>query len=413
MLDKLFKSPDAAGAIATFMAMSYVLAINPKILHEAGLPYEVGLMATILVSIFGCLMMGYFANKPFAVSTYIGESAFIAYTVCDQLKYSYKDAFLALFVAAAAFFLLTVFGLREKLIQAIPFNLKIAFTSAIGIFLTSIGLKETGLLDMKIDMPESLAIVAIVSIIVLMILRVRSAILAGMVIVTVLAVFFGEIELPRQLFSSPIALDKVLLLPDLSNLKLEMTPIIFAMFVMIFADTTGSILGVASRGKMLDKQANLPDSKKVMLADSLTTLLAPLLGNAPSGVYLESSVGIQTGAVSGFMPIIVAILFALAIFFAPLLSTIPACAYGSALAVVGLLMFKEIFKMEFLKIIEVISGVSIIAATVYSQNIALGLSTGFTCYLGLKLLCGKWKDLNKGTITLGMISILMLFIFPY
>lgn len=413
MLDKLFKTPDTAGALATFMAMSYVLAINPKILGAAGVSYEVGLMATIIVSIFGCLMMGYFANKPFVVSTYIGETAFIAYTVCGQLHYSFKEAMLALFLAASLFFLMTVFGLRDKLIQAIPFNLKIAFTSAIGIFLTSIGLKETGLLDMKIHTPEMLAITALIAIVVLMILRVRSAILAGMVIVTIMAVFYGEIELPRQLFSAPVNIEKILTLPDFSHLNLDMAPVVFAMFVMIFADTTGSLLGVASRAKMLDTNANLPDSKKVMLSDSLTTLVSSLLGNAPSGVYLESSVGIQTGGFSGMMAVIVAILFALALFLAPLLSTIPACAYGSALIIVGMLMFKEIFKMEFLKIIEVLSGILIILATVYTQNIALGLSAGFSVYLGLKLLCGKWQDLNKGTIALGIISILMLMIFPY
>lgn len=413
-----------AGA-TTFVTMAYIIIVNPKILEAAGIPFGPSMVATILSAFFGTLVMGLYANRPFAIAPYMGENAFIAFTVVGVLGYSWQTALGAIFIGGILFTIITLLKIRSWLANSIPEGLKIGFAVGIGLFLTFIGLNESGIVTLGVpgapvhvgnfrDLPVILAIAAFLLISFLMIKKVKGAILIGILAVTFAAFFTGAAQLPEEWVSMPPSISPILGKFDiLGALHWGFFAVILTVLVMDFVDTTGTLIGLSYKAGLLDKDGNLPEVEKPMLCDSVATIVAAALGTTTTGTYIESATGIEAGGKSGLTSVVTAFLFLLALFLAPFLAVIPSCAYGPALMIVGMLMLSPIAKVKFDDLTEVIPIFCIIALMSFTYNLGIGMTAGFVVYPLLKLLSGRAREVSAGLWVLGAISLLFFVFYPY
>jgi len=439
-----FKTEIIAG-ITTFFTMAYIIIVNPAILQSAGMPFGPSMVATIISAVFGTLIMGVYAKRPFAIAPYMGENAFIVFTVVNVLGYTWQVALGAIFISGILFTILTVTKIRGWMVEAIPMSLKYSFSAGIGLFLTFIGLNLTGIVKVTIDIPsvlsngkldniavalgspeavlhlgnlnESSVLLAIFSFIItsiMMIWRVKGAILLGIVITTFLAFPLGIIQIPKQWVSLPPSLSPIFLELDiLGSISIGGFNIILIVFIMAFVDTIGTLIGLSARAGFLDKDGNLPQIEKPMMADALTTTFAALIGTTTSGAYIESSTGIEAGGKTGFTAIVVAILFLSALFFSPFFIIIPPQAYGPALIIIGLLMLSTITKINFEDYTESIPAFTVVVLISFTYNIGVGITGGFILYPFFKVISGKHKDINPGLWVLSALSLLFFIFYPY
>ena len=341
---------ETVAGITTFVTMSYIIVVNPAILRTAGIPAEASMVATIATAIFGTLLMGVYANRPFAVAPYMGENAFIAFTVVQVLHYSWPTALSAVFLAGILFFLLTIFRLRQWLVDAVPSALRYSFAVGIGLFLTFVGLNETGIVMLGsagapvrtghlTAAPVEVAIFGFLLMAILMIRRFPAAILIGILTTAFVAFAAGVASPPHGWISSPASLSPVLFKLDFKGAwSWGFFPVVLTIFIMAFVDTMGTLIGVSARAGFLDDHGNLPEIERPMIVDALSTSFAALVGTTTAGAYIESATGVEAGGRTGFTAIVTALCFAGTLFFSPFVAAIPAQAYGPALIVVGLLM---------------------------------------------------------------------------
>ncbi len=419
-----FRTEIIAG-LTTFVTVAYIIVVNPKILEVAGIPFGASLVATVLSAFFGTLLMGVYAKRPFAVAPYMGENAFIAYTVVGVLGYSWETALGAIFVSGVLFTLITVLKLRAWLANSIPRPLKIAFTVGIGLFLAFIGLNETGLVEIGVpgapvhigDIREPqvlMAILGFVLIAFLMIRKVVGAILIGIVSVSLLGFISGLAPVPEQLVSMPPSLDPTFLKLDIAgSLTWGFFSVILTVLVMDFVDTLGTLLGLAVKADLLDAQGNLPEVEKPMLVDALATVVASLLGTTTTGAYIESATGIQAGGKTGFTAVVIAILFLASLFVSPFVTAIPAFAYGPSLIIVGIMMMSVVNELDFSKFEQAVPVFCTIVLMSFTFNIGIGMTAGFVLYPFFQLISGNAKDINAGMIILGAMSLAFYAFFPY
>ena len=413
-----------AGA-TTFASMAYIIVVNPKILEAAGMPFAPAMTATILAAAFGTLLMGLYARRPFAVAPYMGENAFIAFTVVGVLGYTWQQALAAVFAGGVLFTLLSLGGARKWLAESIPANLKIAFAAGIGLFLTFIGLVESGLVvlgapgapvhvgDLAARGPL-LAIVCFILTIVLMQRRVPGALLIGILATSLLGFATRTTPLPESLVSLPPSPGAVAWKLDFSAmLDLKFLPVVLTVFVMDFVDTMGTLLGVAYKADMLDADGNLPGIEKPMLCDSLATVGGALLGTSTCGTFIESAAGVEAGGRRGLTAVSTAALFLAALFLAPLFGAIPAYAYGPILVVVGMAMLAPLRDLDFDDLTETAPAFVTIVLMVFTYNLGLGMTAGFLSWPLLKTLCGRARDVNPGMWVMGGIALVFYLFYPY
>jgi AGZA family xanthine/uracil permease-like MFS transporter len=412
-----YKQELLAGA-TTFVTMAYIIIVNPAILEAAGIPREASVTATILAAAFGTLMMGVYAKRPFAVAPLMGENAFIAFTVVGVLHYSWQTALAAVFISGVLFILLTLLRVRTFLAEAIPASLKHSFAVGIGLFLAFIGLNETGIVTLGVagapvkvgDFRNPTVLLAIVGFLFttwLMIRRVRAAIIIGILLVSALSVAFKLTPLPQSLFSLPADIRPIALQLDFAGaLQWGMFPVILTVFVMVFVDTLATLFGLSSRANLLDANGNLPEIEKPMLTDAVATSVAALLGTTTTGAYIESAAGIESGGRTGFTSVVVAALFLLSLFLAPIFVMIPAHAYGPSLIIVGLLMLEPIRRIPFDDYTELVPAFITIVLMVFTFNIGIGMTSGFVAYPLFKLLMGRTSEVRAGMWVLAGLSLL-------
>lgn len=423
-LGTTFKQEIIAGA-TTFVTMAYIIIVNPKILEAAGIPFGPSMVATILSAFFGTLLMGVYAKRPFAIAPYMGENAFIAFTVVKVLGYSWQTAIGAIFIGGVLFTLLTVLNIRSWLANSIPDSLKIAFAVGIGFFLTFIGLNETGIVTVGVpgapvhvgnfgNPSIILAIIAFVFIGFLMIKKINGSILIGIVVITIAGFIFGVSPVPGEWVSMPPDISPILFKLDLAGaLTWGFFAVILTVFVMDFVDTMGTLIGLSYKAGLLDENGNLPEIEKPMLCDALATVIGALLGTTTTGTYIESATGIEAGGKSGFTAVVTAILFLAALFFAPFFTAVPAYAYGAALIIVGLLMMSPITKINFDDIAEVIPAFVTIALMSFTYNLGIGMTAGFVVYPLTSLIAGRIKNVKPGMWVLFGFSVLFYIFYPY
>ena len=413
------------GGATTFVTMAYIIIVNPKILEAAGMPFGAAMVATIISACFGTLLMGIYAKRPFAIAPYMGENAFIAYTVVKVMGYSWQTALGAIFISGVLFILLTALRIRSWLANAIPESLKISFAVGIGLFLAFIGLNETGIVVLgapgapvhigDLRQPSVLlAIAGFVAIGILMLKRIPGAVLIGILLVTALSFGLGLTPLPAEWASAPPSLGPVILQLDITGaFTWGMFSVVLTVFVLAFLDTLGTLIALGYKANLLDRDGNLPDIEKPMMTDALATTVAALLGTTTTGAYIESATGIAAGAKSGLASVVTAVLFLLALFLAPTFTAVPAHAYGPALIIVCILMLTPITKIRFDDLAESIPAFCVVALMSFTFNIGIGMTAGFVAYPLFKIAAGQIRELKAGMWVLAVLSLLFFIFYPY
>jgi adenine/guanine/hypoxanthine permease len=411
--------------LTTFTTMSYIVVVNPAILKTAGIPAGPSMTATILATVFGCLLMGLYANRPFAIAPYMGENAFIAFTVCLGLGVRWQTALGAIFLAGVAFVALTVLRLRQWLVESIPTSLRYSFAVGIGLFLTFIGLNQTGIVELGVagapvkagaltSAPVLVAIFGFLLMSALVIRKVPGALLIGIVVTAVAAFATRVAPWPSALFGTPASIRPIFAQLDLRGaLSPKALPVALTIFIMAFVDTMGTLIGLSARAGFLDEQGNLPQIERPMMADALATALSPLVGTTTSGAFVESATGIEAGGRTGLTAVVVAILFALSAFTAPFVAAIPAQAYGPALILVGLFMIESIARIDFSDYTESLPAFAVVSLMCFTYNIAVGITAGFLLYPFCKLVQGKVREVRAGLWVLAGLSLLFFIFYPY
>jgi AGZA family xanthine/uracil permease-like MFS transporter len=411
--------------IVTFLTMAYIIVVNPSILAEAGIPKDSAMTATILTTIFGTVLMGIFANRPFAIAPLMGENAFVAYTVCKVMGFSWQSALAGILISSTLVTILSITGARKFLIESIPHNLKYSLAVGIGLFLTFIGLNLTGIVTLgvpgaplhlgKVNTPQVLLSVFGFLIMVFFILRkIPGGLLLGILITTIASIFIGITKLPDKIIGLPPSIAPTFLKFDFSYIfSIIFFPVLLTLFLMDFLDMMGSLIGCSSLAGFLDNEGNLPDAQKPLFVDSFSSVFGACVGTTTAGTYIESAAGIEEGGRTGLTAITVSILFILSLFFAPLLTIVPAHAYGPALIIVGIFMLSPITKINFNDYTELIPAFSIIALMSFTYNIGVGLIVGFVLYPILKIITGRIKEISPGMWLLFLLSCLFFIFYPY
>jgi AGZA family xanthine/uracil permease-like MFS transporter len=416
---------EVLAGLTTFMTMSYILVVNPAILTAAGIPAGASLVATIITAAVGTLLMGVYAKRPFAVAPYMGENAFIAYTVVRVLGLSWQAALGAVFLAGCVFLLMTVLKLRQWLVGAIPKSLRYSFAVGIGLFLTFIGLNDSGIVALGVagapvkpgnltSLPVLLAILGFLLITILIIHRFPGAILAGILVVTVLSMLLRVAPPPHGFISMPPSIAPILFRLDFRHVfTWAFFPIVLTIFVMAFVDTMATLIGVSARAGLLDEEGNLPQIERPMTVDAISTMVAALVGTTTSGAFLESAAGVEAGGRTGMTSVVTALCFVLALFFSPFVAAVPPQAYGPALIIVGLMMFAPVVHIPFNDYTEVVPAFVVVALMSFTFNVGIGMTAGFVLYPLCKVAAGRWREVRPGLWVLGGLSLLFFVFYPY
>ncbi len=433
MLERIFafdRHPTTVGreivaGLTTFTTMSYIVIVNPAILSSAGIPEGPSFVATVLIAVIGCYLMAFYANRPFAIAPYMGENAFIAFTVCKVLGIPWQTALAAIFIAGILFVLLTVLHLRRWVVEGVPMSLRYSFAVGMGFFLTFIGLNETGLVRLGIpgapvqaglltSPPTLVAIFGLILLAVLVIRKVPGAILIGILVTAIVAFLVRVSPSPKQFISLPPTLRPLLWQMDLRGaLSWRAFPVVLTIFIMAFVDTMGTLIGLSARAGFLDESGQLPQIERPMLVDAICTCLAPVLGTTTSGAFVESATGIEAGGRTGLTSFVTGSCFLLTLFFAPIVSAIPSIAYGPALIIVGLFMLAPIVHIDFNDYSESVPAFAVVTLMAFTFNIAIGICAGFVLYPICKLVSGKVAQLRPGLWILTGLSLLFFVFYPY
>lgn len=408
--------------LTTFFTMSYLFILSPKILASAGLDFSSTLTITALFIFIGCMLMGLFANKPYAVAPFLGETAFIAFTICSTLGFSIKTALAAIVVCGVILLFITLFNLRTYIVNQIPEAIKVAFCTGLGLFFIFIALKDMGIVNFTqnpipletgnfTQLPILLSIVSFLILIALVKRNVQAAVLISIITSTVLGILIGDVQLPEKIISLPSSPIPSLLQTDFSGLlNKNFIPMFFVIFLLVNIDTAGALIGLSYKTETNNSNEN---QKKPMLVDSLCVILAPLMGTTTPGAYLDSMTGINAGGRTGLTAVTVGTLFLLGLLFTPVITIIPPYAYAPALLYVGILMTTVIAKTNFEDISEFGPIIFTICAMIFTYNIGSGIIAGFIIYPLTQVLCGQKNKTNIISWILFVLSIIYFIIYPY
>ncbi len=391
--------------VVTFLTMSYILFVNPQILSQAGLPASDVAVATPLAAAVATLVMGLYANYPFALAPGMGLNAYFTFGVVGALGVPWPVALAAVFVEGLLFLALAATGVRTALLRAIPTSIKIATMSGIGLFLAIIGFENAGLV---VDHPATLVtlgdvrsptvLLALAGLVVMTVLlagRVKGAILIGILGVTVVCWFSGLSPQPEQLFTLPHLPEETFLALDFSGLltgKLILVVLAF-LFVDIF-DTAGTLIGVGRLAGFVDEDGELPRANRAFAADAIGTAVGAAVGTSTVTSYVESATGVEEGGRTGLTSVVVGGLFLLSLFLTPLFTAVPAIATAPALIVVGALMMQGARDLDWSRIDEAVPAFLTAATMPFTYSIANGISLGIVSYVLIKVLRGRFKEVH-------------------
>ncbi|MDF2569913.1 MAG: adeQ 1 [Sporomusa sp.] len=437
MLEKLFElssrktdvKTEVIAGITTFMTMAYILFVNPSILGAAGMDKNAVLLATAIGAGVVSIMMGVFVNYPIALAPGMGLNAFYAFSVVIGMGVSWQVALGAVFISGLIFLLLTVTHVRQLLVEGMPNSLKHAITVGIGLFITIIGLKISGIMSIRLSLipptlekivaakgngtplyfesmiemgqlahPEVLlAVFGLILLAVMMARNVKGSILIGIFTTTVIGILMGIVKIPAGF--SPIAV------PDFSNnaflaldimgaLNMGLMAIVFTFTFVELFDTMGTLVGTASKAGLMDKNGKFPGIGKAMLVDATGVSLGAMLGTSTITAYVESAAGVGAGGRTGLTAVVCGVLFLLALFFTPIAGLIPDAATAPALIIVGALMIESIRHIDFGDLTEGIPAFLTIVMMPFTYSIANGISAGLVMYPLLKLVTGRGREVH-------------------
>ena len=448
MLEKLFKlkenntnvRTEVVGGITTFMTMAYILAVNPDILSASGMDKQAILMATALAAFIGTMIMALMANYPFALAPGLGLNAYFAFTVCGQMGYSWQFALFAVFLEGLVFIVLSLTNVREAIFNAIPLQLKKGISVGIGLFIAFIGLQNAKLVVADastkvaiVDFTQNfstvgigavLAIIGLLLIVILSVKNVKGAILIGIIATWLLGIVceltgIYTVDVENGFYSLLPAWSEFNLgaigdtfgqcftADAFANIKwVDLIVIMLAFLFVDMFDTLGTVIGVANKAKMLDKDGKLPRIKQVLFADAVATSAGAVLGTSTTTTFVESSAGVSAGARTGLASVVTGFLFLLAIFFSPVFCAIPGFATAPALIYVGFLMITSVVEIDMEDLTEAIPAYLCLIAMPLFYSISEGIAFGVISYVIINLVCGKAKKITPLMYILAVLFVL-------
>ncbi|MGL5354307.1 MAG: NCS2 family permease [Clostridium sp.] len=403
--------------LTTFMTMAYILIVNPSILSAAGMDSGAVFTATAISAVVATLIMGLYAKLPFAQAPGMGLNAFFAFTIVLTMGHSVEFALTAVFLEGIIFIFLTIFNIREAVVDSIPANIKKAISVGIGLLIALIGLEGAGVVVQGEgtilalgDITKGPALLAIVGIIItgiLMALNVKGALFFGMIATAILGIPMGLTPIPEQIVSMPPSVSSVFMKFEWNNIfSVDMLIVLFTLLFMDMFDTIGTLVGVATKAKMLDENGKVPNIKKALFADAIGTTVGACLGTSTVSTFVESASGVAEGGRTGLTAVSTAIMFALALFFAPVFGIITPAVTASALVLLGLFMLEPIKEIDLTDWTEALPAFLTIIMMPLSYSISDGIVFGVISYILLKLFTGKRKDISITTVIVGAVFIL-------
>ncbi|EFP67678.1 MAG: NCS2 family permease [Ralstonia sp.] len=410
---------EVLAGLTTFLTMAYIIFVNPNILADAGMPHDAVFVATCIAAAIGTIIMGIYANYPIAMAPGMGLNAYFAYAVVKGMGFTWQAALGAVFISGCLFLLVSVFRIREMIVNGIPHSIRVAITAGIGLFLGIVSLRGAGLivgnpatLVTLGDVHQPSVILAVVGFFVIVALdhlRVKGAILIGILAVTAASFFFagntfhGVVSMPPSLAPTLLQLD------IMGALSVGILNVVLVFFLVELFDATGTLMGVANRAGLL-KQGKMDRLNKALLADSTAIMAGSLLGTSSTTAYIESASGVQAGGRTGLTALTVAALFLLCLFFSPLAGVVPAYATAPALLYVSCLMLRELVDLNWEDTTEAVPAVLTALMMPFTYSIANGVAFGFITYSGLKLFTGRMREVP---VIVWIISAVFLFRFFY
>jgi len=396
--------------------MAYILAVNPNILSATGMDQAALFTTTALAAIVGTLVMAFWAKLPFALAPGMGLNAFFAFTVVLGMGYSWQFALTAVLIEGVIFILLTIFNVREAIVNAIPKSVRLAISAGIGLFIAFIGLQNAGivvnneatLLSLG-DITSGTALLGMIGLIitsVLVVKNVRGNLLIGIILTALIGIPMGLTQV-KGFVNLPPSIEPIFFKFEFSNIfTFDMLIIVFTfLFVDIF-DTLGTLVGVSTKAKILDKDGNVPRIKQAFMADAIGTTAGAILGTSTVTTYVESAAGVTVGGKTGMTAFVTAICFAVALFFSPVFLAIPGAATAPALILVGLYMLEPIKQLDFSDFSESIPAFICIIAMPLAYSIAEGITLGVLSYVFINLISGNFKKISIGMYVLAVLFIL-------
>ncbi|MEM9841033.1 MAG: NCS2 family permease [Pseudomonadota bacterium] len=424
MIDKYFSikargssiRKEIVAGVTTFLAMSYIIFVNPDILANAGMDPGAVFVATCLSAAIGTLIMGVYANFPIAIAPGMGLNAFFTYGVVLGMGIPWQAALMAVFLSGVLFVIISVLPIREWVINSIPMELKLSISAGIGLFLIMIGLTSVGIVvdnpatlvalgDLSAT-PTLLAILCFILIVVLEARDVPGGILLGMLTITVLGVLLGVSE-PSAIVSLPPSVAPTLFALDWTQVfEIGLVIIVISFLFVDLFDTAGTLVAVAHKAGLLDEKGHVVGLRKALLADSTATMVGAVVGTSSATSYVESIAGVKAGGRTGLTALVVAGLFLCALFFAPLAGAIQTYATGPALVFVGCVMVGGLASVDWEDMTAFVPAVITAVAMPLTYSIATGIGLGFVAYAALKLGAGKWQQLSPSVAVLAILFLL-------
>lgn len=407
--------------ITTFLAMAYILAVNPGILSASGMDAGSVFTATALSSAIATLVMGLVANLPFALAPGMGLNAFLAYTVCLTMGYSWQFALTAIFCEGVIFLILTAFNVREAIVNSIPANLKKAIGVGIGLFIAFIGLQNAGIVVdnsatlVGLNITSNTAIVAFIGLVITAILtayNVKGGILIGILVTTIIGIPFGVTQF-SGFASMPPSIAPTLFKFNFSEVFAHFPDFIIVMFTFLFVDmfdTVGTLIGCAGKADMINADGSIPNCKEALFADAIGTTVGAMLGTSTVTTFVESSTGVVEGGRTGVTAIITAGLFLLSLFLSPLFLSIPSAATAPALILVGFFMMSPVKDIDFSDPTEGIPAFLCILMMVCAYSISDGIMFGILSYVIIKACSGKAKQITVPTYIVALLFVVKIII---
>ncbi|MFI2812863.1 MULTISPECIES: NCS2 family permease [Microbulbifer] len=423
LLERLFKLSERQSSVrqeiiagvTTFLTMAYIIFVNPNIMAAAGMDKGAVFTATCLAAAIGCLIMGLYANYPFALAPGMGLNAFFSFVVVGEMGYSWQVALGAVFISGVVFLLLSIFKVRQWIIDSIPMSLRQALAAGVGLFLAIIALKSAGIVVASPatlvtlgDMTSSDAILAALSFFLITALafrRMLGAVMIGILVTTAISLVMGKVQY-AGLVSAPPSMAATFMQLDIAGaFEVGMISVIFAFLFVDLFDTAGTLLSTADRAKLLDKEGKLPGMGKALMADSSASAVGSLLGSSTTTTYVESTAGVAAGGRTGLTAVVCAGLFLLALFFSPLVGMVPAYATAGALMYVAVLMTSGLSSIDWDDITEAAPAVIAAVMMPLSFSIANGIALGFIAYAVIKTLSGRSRDVSISVYLLAALFI--------
>lgn len=405
--------------LTTFLTASYIIFVNPVILSETGMDKNALISATCFASALGTFLMAFWPKVPIMMAPGMGLNAYFTYSVVKAKGINWEIALGIVFLSGVFFFILTILGLREKIIQAVPHSLRMSIPVGIGLFIAFIGLKQMGLIKPH---PETLVSIAnirnpqlLLSLLGLLIIaffeikKIKGSILIGILIITFISGISGIIVFPKEIISLPPSITSVALKMNLSEaLKIVYLPIIFSFMYVALFDSLGTLVAISYQAGFADEKGEIPKLGKMLMADAVGATAGAVIGTSTVTAYIESGSGVAAGGRTGLTSTSVGILFILSAFFAPLVSFVPYFAVAPALIIVGIYMIRHIQEIDFSSFELALPCFLTIILMPLTYSIANGLCFGFLTYFFIKVMTGKLRELNITLIIIVILSIIHL-----